>query len=97
MRKPLGRIASAAILMLCASPAAEARPHHGRLVAHHHSFRQAPYAAQVPYGYQGPGATIFALTARAQREPGVTEELAPDAKQTATGGPVGGVPGFDGN
>ena len=35
-------------------------------------------------------------TARAYTEPGVTQELAPDAKQSATGGPSGGVPGFSG-
>ena len=50
-----------------------------------------PYA-----GYEGPGSIVLNATERARREPGVTLELSPDAKETATGGPVGGVPGFDG-
>lgn len=50
-----------------------------------------------PYvGYQGPGSIVLNATERARREPGVTLELAPDAKETATGGPVGGVPGHEG-
>lgn len=54
-------------------------------------------AAQVPprgtYDhYHGPGATVLKRGRAAQDEPGVAEELAPDAKQTATGGPVGGSP-----
>ena len=50
-----------------------------------------------PYAdYEGPGSIVLNLTEKARREPGVTFELAPDAKETATGGPVGGVPGFDG-
>lgn len=40
---------------------------------------------------------VRAATERAQNEPGVTRELAPDARQTATGGPSGGVPGFSGH
>ena len=55
-------------------------------------------AAQVPppgtyNGYNGPGATVLKKTLKAQHEPGVAEEIAPDAKQTATGGPSGGLPG----
>lgn len=51
-----------------------------------------------PYlGYTGPGSIVLNRTQEAQHEPGVTLDLAPDAKETATGGPVGGVPGFDGN
>lgn len=58
-------------------------------------------AAQVPPpgfydGYQGPGATVLRRGVAAQVEPGATEEIAPGAKQTATGGPAGGVPGFGG-
>ncbi len=47
--------------------------------------------------YTGPGSIIFNATVQEQNAPGVTNELAPDAKATATGGPVGGVPGFDGS
>lgn len=50
-----------------------------------------------PYAdYDGPGSIVLNETEKARREPGVTVEIAPDAKETATGGPVGGVPGFDG-
>ena len=57
-----------------------------------YGYEEAPYDP----AYQGPGAEVFALTRQAQHEPGVTLELEPDAKQTATGGPVGGIPGRDG-
>ncbi len=57
-----------------------------------YGYEEAPYDPS----YQGPGAEVFALTRKAQHEPGVTLELEPDAKETATGGPVGGVPGRDG-
>ena len=62
-------------------------------------FAQAPHRGVTEYGYWGgwQGDAIARATARAQTEPGVTEELAPDAKQTATGGPSGGVPGFSGH
>lgn len=67
----------------------------------------APYGhpSQEPLGsglynpyldYAGPGSIVLNRTEQARREPGLTQELAPDAKETATGGPVGGVPGFDG-
>ncbi len=58
-------------------------------------------AAQVPpqgsYDrYSGPGATVLQKSLKAQHEPGVAEELEPGAKQTATGGPSGGLPGRGG-
>ena len=58
-------------------------------------------AAQIPLpgtynNYYGPGATVLRRGLAAQFEPGVTEELFPDAKQTATGGPVGGASGTGG-
>ena len=58
-------------------------------------------AAQVPApgtydGYNGPGATVLKRGLQAQHEPGVAEELEPNAKQTATGGPSGGLPGRGG-
>ena len=80
---------SAVSLVMAASAQAQVR-HHKPNLAHHQLDRQ-------PAVYQGPGSIVFNRTVRSQHEPGVTEELAPDAKQTATGGPSGGVPGFDGN
>ena len=80
-----------AALVLATSPAlARHRYHHAPL---------APAEARVPYGdWGGWQAEVIAReTARQQAAPGVTEELAPDAKQTATGGPSGGVPGFSGH
>ncbi len=58
-------------------------------------------AAQIPSpgtysNYNGPGAIVLRRGLEAQFEPGVTEELYPDAKQTATGGPAGGIPGAGG-
>ena len=58
-------------------------------------------AAQLPprgtYDhYNGPGATVLKKSLEAQHEPGVAQEVAPDAKQTATGGPSGGLPGLGG-
>lgn len=69
--------------------------HHRRRAAVAHGYAQ-PYA-----GYGGSYAdtqndAVARATARAYTEPGVTQELAPDAKQSATGGPSGGVPGFSG-
>ena len=63
------------------------------------AFLQAPAGGgDNPYaGYSGPGSAVLNATERAKKEPGVTLELAPDAKETATGGPVGGPPGFDGS
>ena len=57
-----------------------------------YGYEEAPYDPS----YQGPGADVFAATKKAQHEPGVTLDLEPDAKETATGGPVGGIPGHDG-
>ncbi len=53
------------------------------------------YGNGYGYGYAGgwEGEANARLTARAYREPGLALELAPDAKETATGGPVGGLPG----
>ena len=65
-----------------------------------YGYRNAPYP-QAYGGYYGGGGwearNNARLTAQAYRDPGVTLELAPDAKQTATGGPSGGVPGFSGH
>lgn len=73
---------------------AAARPaSHG--IHRHHASRmvyEQPYATSG--GWQA--AAIAHATTVMQNAPGVTNELAPDAKETATGGPVGGVPGFSG-
>ena len=86
--------------------------HHRHATAARHAFvvraDRAPNAqanqepigggAYNPYAhYTGPGSAVLNATVRAAGEPGVTLELAPDAKETATGGPVGGPPGFDGS
>ena len=70
-----------------------------------YGYRNAPYP-QAYGGYYGTGSygaggsweaqTNARLTAQAYRDPGVTLELDPTAKQTATGGPVGGLPGRGG-
>lgn len=95
--KSIGRslTLTAVAIGLTASPAFAHRLHHRYAPA------TAPYpyrASLDPYAYGDPSAAIIAAAAeRAQHEPGVTQELAPDAKQTATGGPSGGVPGFSGH
>lgn len=105
--RPFTVVAAAAALV--ALPAA-ARPAHHRGHHHAHAARgyaapaygtaASPYPPQATGGYYGsPGweaAVNARRTAEAYREPGVTLELAPDAKQTATGGPAGGIPGFSG-
>ena len=86
--KPLtnvtSKIALAALALAAAAPVASAQTYHGR-------------SAYVdPYYDGGAGGIIARETERAQRESGVTSEFAPGSKQTATGGPVGGIPGFSG-
>ena len=101
----------AAGTMLVAAPAVAQGYHHHR--RHHRYAAAQPDGSGEPYGYRnlpypqfyggyygGGGweaATNARLTAQAYREPGVTLELAPDSKQSATGGPSGGVPGFSGH
>lgn len=85
----------AATALLGAAPAS-AWQHH-----HHHVRRSGSlnYFDQnyvSSYGGSWQGAAIARATREMQEAPGVTNELAPDAKETATGGPVGGVPGFSG-
>lgn len=46
-----------------------------------------------PPGVAGPQAAMRAAARRANHEPGLAREVAPDARQTATGGPSGGLPG----
>ena len=50
------------------------------------------YASGFGYAGSWEAAANARLTAQAYREPGVTLELDPTAKQTATGGPSGGLP-----
>ena len=100
----LGRtmVCGAAALVLTTGTALAGHLHHRYRVSHHRSF-VAPYSDPA-YGYASPSPAgwissaeiVRQATARAYLEPGTTLELAPDAKETATGGPVGGVPGFDG-
>ncbi len=46
--------------------------------------------------YHGPGGEVFRRTIESAHEPGLATELDPDAKQTATGGPSGGLPSQSG-
>ena len=48
--------------------------------------------AQARLRHHTAGHSVRAKTGAQHRAPGVTQELAPDAKQSATGGPAGGVP-----
>ena len=86
---PFRWIAAAAVVTLAVSPA----------LARHRHHPVPPAAPALPYAYWGGWQTeaIARATARQQAAPGLTEELAPDAKETATGGPAGGVPGFSGH
>ncbi|MBE7190222.1 MAG: hypothetical protein INR67_18175 [Jatrophihabitans endophyticus] len=70
------------------------------LARHHHRHRApgpvAPSDDDYSWG-DWQAEAIARATARQRAAPGLTEELAPDAKETATGGPSGGVPGFSGH
>ncbi len=64
-----------------------------------------PYSVRPQYGYEeapydpsyyGYGTQVFRRTIQAAHEPGVTLELDPAAKETATGGPSGGLPSQSG-
>ncbi len=57
-----------------------------------YGYEEAPYD---PY-YQGPGAEVFRRTIQSAHEPGVTLQIEPEAKETATGGPAGGLPSQSG-
>ena len=107
--KTMALIAAGTMLVAVPAPAQSYRHHH----RHHRSAAAGPDGGGEPYGnrnapypqayggYYGGGGweaeTNARLTAQAYREPGVTLELAPDSKQSATGGPSGGVPGFSGH
>ena len=90
---------------LMAAPAGAGERLHRR--AHHasgvHGDPSRGFAARggYPQTYGGPrweaqGGAVAAATARAQTEPGVSQELVPFAQQSATGGPSGGPSGFSG-
>ena len=88
--------AAAGAAMLAVTPAFAWERHH------HHTHRTGSLnyydeAYSSSYGGSWEGAAIARATERMQNAPGVTNELAPDAKATATGGPAGGVPGFSGH
>ena len=85
--------ATSLVFALSAVPAFAEHAHRLHMHRSVAGFRTLHFGDVVDYA---PGEIIRDATERAQREPGVTSELAPDAKQTATGGPVGGVPGFEG-
>ena len=55
-------------------------------------YEEAPYDPS----YRGPGDEVFRRTIESAHEPGLATELDPDAKQTATGGPSGGLPSQSG-
>ena len=108
IRPSLGIAVAVSATVLSLSPAFAWHRHHAvrsHAYAYAHSYRHAgPYAD----AYDGPRAQAFAYpywggwqaaviardTIEQQNAPGVTNELAPDNRATATGGPVGGVPGF---
>ncbi len=93
--KMIALVVGAVVLAMSPALGRDRLHHHHRRAAVAHGYAQ-PYA-----GYGGSYAdtqddAVARATARAYTEPGVTQELAPDAKQSATGGPSGGVPGFSG-
>jgi len=91
-----------AALTLLATPSLAWHHHHrsthtSAYPAHGYAYPAYAYGSQPfasEFGWQAEA--IAHATAAQQAAPGLTEELAPDAKETATGGPVGGVPGFSG-
>jgi hypothetical protein len=86
---PLRFTVAVAALTLAVSPA---------LARHrHHRLPVPPEAAAPTYWGGWQAEAIARATARQRAAPGLTEELAPDALETATGGPSGGVPGFSGH
>ena len=96
MTSPLLALAVVATATVAVVPA-YAGPYH-----HHHSHRAGSLnyygeGYSQSYGGSWEGEAIARATERMQYAPGVTNELAPDAKETATGGPAGGVPGFSGH
>jgi hypothetical protein len=89
--KTLAICSTAVLALLATTIGSDAQPRH-----RHHARYANVYPAQAYASDDVPGGIVARLTARAQNEPGLTRELAPDSRQTASGGPVGGVPGFDG-
>ena len=65
-----------------------ASPVHATRGAPENSYGNAP----GDRSYEGPGATVFGRTVQFQQAPGVTTELDPAARESATGGPSGGLP-----
>ena len=96
LRFPIPAVSIAAVAFAATPAFAFHHRHHHRTAA-----TPPPYGAEAYYphpNYYGgwQAEAIARATAAEQAAPGVTNELAPDAKETATGGPVGGVPGFSG-
>ncbi len=97
-------IAATAAILLLSMPTAQARSRHAKVAGHRlHAHTGAPgdrFARTNPrhgdapadHPYEGPGADVFRQTIQSERAPGTTSELDPAAKQSATGGPSGGLP-----
>ena len=85
-----------AVALLAASPASARHARYRGIRVHRQlaygSGPDAPLPAPLDPYVNAPGYIIEAATNRARREPGVTTELDPTAKETATGGPSGGIP-----
>lgn len=107
MIRSISYVAAGAAVLTLYAPMADARTRHVVPRAHHrHAGNRAPgygHSAQTrPQGgygngpaessYQGPGSDVFRRTIQTEQAPGVTRELDFDAKQSATGGPAGGLP-----
>ena len=88
-------IAIGAGLTFAATPAFAWHRHHRPVHANAHPVPAYGYGYPYAGGWQYDA--IARATAAEQAAPGLTNELAPDAKETATGGPSGGVPGFSGH
>ncbi len=100
----LSHVAATAALLVLSTSAVEAR--HAKVHVHHHYARGGTPGPRAPstsprYGYeqspadstyQGPGADVYRQTILSAHAPGTALELDPDAKETATGGPAGGLP-----
>ena len=106
MIKKLTCLATTPLVLTMAPSTAEARGNHPRAGHRHlHARDGVPgyrYARTDPRrgyeeapadpSYQGPGADVFRQTILSAHAPGTALELDPDGKQSATGGPSGGLP-----
>ena len=93
--KMIALVVGAVVLAMSPAFGRDRLHHHHRRAAAAHGYAQ-PYAGYGSSYADTQDDAVARATARAYTEPGVTQELAPGAKQSATGGPSGGVPGFSG-